>query len=80
LPWNGQFPPQIVQIMLQNYSKQSDVIYDPFLGSGTTLLEAGGQRSEAYGTDINLAAVSLSKIYELINHNGLQRKELTDRF
>jgi hypothetical protein len=32
-----------------------------------TLLEAGELKRQAYGTEINFAAVCLSKIYELIN-------------
>ncbi|MDR3153305.1 MAG: site-specific DNA-methyltransferase, partial [Deltaproteobacteria bacterium] len=80
LPWNGQFSPQLVQILLDHYSKSSDIIYDPFLGSGTTLLEAGEQHKEAYGTEINYAAVCLSKIYEFINYSHSQRLDIIKKF
>jgi hypothetical protein len=80
LPWNGQFSPQLVQVLLNSYSKRSDTIYDPFLGSGTTLLEAGALNRRAYGTEINYAAVCLSRIYELINYDFSYRVLLTNEF
>jgi len=80
LPWNGQFSPQLVQVLLNCYSKNTDVIYDPFLGSGTTLLEAGELNRQAYGTEINYAAVCLSKIYELINYDFPYRILLINEF
>jgi DNA modification methylase len=80
LPWNGQFSPQLVQILLNYYSKQTDTVFDPFLGSGTTLLEAGELKRQAYGTEINFAAVCLSKIYELINIDFPERIVLLNEF
>jgi len=80
LPWNGQFSPQLVQILLNSYSKHKDIIFDPFLGSGTTLLEAGGLKRKAYGTEINFAAICLSKIYELINVGTAERIVLLNEF
>ncbi|MDR0760165.1 MAG: site-specific DNA-methyltransferase, partial [Treponema sp.] len=80
MPWNGQFSPQLVQILLNYYSKQTDTVFDPFLGSGTTLLEAGELKRQAYGTEINFAAVCLSKIYELINVGFSERIVLLNEF
>lgn len=80
LPWNGQFSPQLIQVMLNYYSKDTNIVYDPFLGSGTTLLEAGELKREAYGTEINHAAVCLSKIYELINYDFPYRILLLNEF
>jgi DNA modification methylase len=80
LPWNGQFSPQLVQVLLNYFSKKSDVIYDPFLGSGTTLLEAGELNRTAFGTEINFAAICLSRIYELINYDFPYRMVLVNEF
>jgi DNA modification methylase len=80
LPWNGQFSPQLVQVLLNYYSKNTDIIYDPFLGSGTTLLEAGELNRKAYGTEINYAAVCLSRIYGLVNSDFPYRMVLVNEF
>jgi DNA modification methylase len=80
LPWNGQFSPQLLQVLMNYYSNKGDIIYDPFLGSGTTLLEAGELNREVYGTEINYAAVCLSRIYELINYDFAYRILLVNKF
>ncbi len=67
LKWNGQFSPQLVDTLLNTYANTGDVIFDPFLGSGTTLLEAGKRGLSAMGTEINPAACALARLYHLIN-------------
>jgi len=67
LAWNGQFSPQLVEILLHHYARESQHILDPFVGSGTVLLEAGLLGKQATGVEINPAAVALSRVYEFIN-------------
>lgn len=67
LRWNGQFSPQLVQVLIKNYATSQTILFDPFLGSGTILLEAGLMNIPASGTEINPAAIGLSKTYEFIN-------------
>ena len=67
LRWKGQFSPQLVQVFLDNYSDRDSIVFDPFLGSGTVLLEAGMARLKASGTEINPAAAILARTYHLIN-------------
>lgn len=67
LNWNGQFSPQLVEVLLNKYASRETVIFDPFLGSGTVLFEAGQSNLTAYGTEINPAAISLSQTYRFIN-------------
>lgn len=74
LRWNGQFSPQLVQVLLKNYATPKSVIFDPFLGSGTVLLEAGFSRISAYGTEINPAAIVLAQTYRFINVPIHQRR------
>jgi|GEM_PF-7017972 hypothetical protein len=33
LGWNGQFSPQLVEILIQHYATPNDVLFDPFLSS-----------------------------------------------
>ena len=39
-PYLGKFVPQLVEIFLRRYFAPGDCVYDPFRGSGTTLVEA----------------------------------------
>ena len=65
--WRGQFSPQLVQAFIDRYAKSNCTVLDPFLGSGTVLLEAGSAGLTAYGTEINPAAVALASAYQFIN-------------
>ncbi len=74
LQWNGQFSPQLIQALLHKYSKPNFTVFDPFLGSGTVLLEAGLLGLSASGTEINPAAVTLAQTYQFINIDPEKRK------
>ncbi|MEL6553321.1 MAG: DNA methyltransferase [Cyanobacteria bacterium J06621_11] len=65
--WRGQFSPQLIEQMLTNYASENSVVFDPFLGSGTVLFECALLGLESSGCEINPAAISFAKIYELIN-------------
>jgi hypothetical protein len=67
--WRGQFSPQLIEVILSAYCLPDSVVLDPFVGSGTVLLEAGILEIEAYGFEINPAAWILSKTYEFINNS-----------
>lgn len=65
--WRGQFSPQLIESLLKAYAQPNSKIFDPFLGSGTVLYEAGLLGLSAAGCEINPAAISFAKIYELLN-------------
>jgi DNA modification methylase len=72
--WRGQFSPQLIETILTYYCPSNSVILDPFVGSGTVLLEASYLSLEAYGFEINPAAYIMSNTYEFINDS--QKKEV----
>src|SRR3989337_2962092 len=39
-PYLGKFIPQLVEIFLRKYFKAGQTVLDPFVGSGTTLVQA----------------------------------------
>lgn len=47
--------PQIARRLIETYGKNAEVLFDPFMGSGTSLVEAKihSQFKKAYGIDIN---------------------------
>ncbi len=59
-PYMGKFIPQLVEIFLRKYSPT--LVYDPFCGSGTTLVEANALGVDAIGTDISIFNVMLSNV------------------
>jgi len=52
-PYPCKFVPQIPKQIISKYSKEGDLILDPFCGSGTTLTEASLLNRNAVGIDIN---------------------------
>ncbi len=61
-PYLGKFIPQLVEIFLRMYFKSGDTVYDPFCGSGTTLVEANALGIQAVGCDISSFNCLLSKV------------------
>lgn len=56
-----KFIPQLASRVIKEDSNVGDLICDPFVGSGTTLIEAIVNGRRAYGTDINPVSVLISK-------------------
>ncbi|MBU0628328.1 MAG: site-specific DNA-methyltransferase [Nanoarchaeota archaeon] len=56
--------PQVARRLIQMYGKDKEVLLDPFMGSGTALLEAKLHKNfkKAYGIDINPLALLISKV------------------
>src|SRR2546425_1031449 len=61
-PYLGKFIPQLVEVFLERYFVPGDCIYDPFVGSGTTLVEANVFGAEALGCDISAFNCLLSGV------------------
>lgn len=61
-PYPAKFIPQIPRAFIQSLSKPGETIYDPFLGSGTTAVEANILGRNAIGNDVNELAVLISKV------------------
>lgn len=59
-PYLGKYIPQMVEIFLRKYVPGR--VYDPFVGSGTTLVEANALAIEAYGTDVSVFNCLLSAV------------------
>ena len=58
----AKFIPQIASRIASDYTKEKDLILDPFGGCGTTLVEAKVMGRESVGTDINPVAVLITKV------------------
>jgi DNA modification methylase len=52
-PYLGKFIPQLVEVFLRRHFKPGECVYDPFVGSGTTLVEANAFGAATIGCDIS---------------------------
>ncbi len=57
----AKFIPRIVSRLLENYTKEGNLIVDPFGGCGTTLVESKISGRLSVGVDINPVAVLTTK-------------------
>ncbi len=75
-PYLGKFIPQLVEIFLRKY--RLHLVYDPFCGCGTTLVEANVLGIDSIGTDISAFNVLLSKVKTAEYDLKLAEAELRD--
>lgn len=57
----ARFSPMFARGIIENFTEPGDVVFDPFMGSGTSLVEAQAQGRHAIGTDISSLAVFIAK-------------------
>ncbi len=74
--WNGQFSPQFIEVMLNQYAEEEYRLYDPFVGSGTTLYECSRMGIEGIGVELNPSAYYMAKIYELSKFSIKDREDI----
>jgi len=58
----AKFPPQLPRNILKEFAKPGDIVLDPFVGSGTTLVEAVLVNVNSIGVDTNPLACLISKV------------------
>ncbi|HEX5467724.1 MAG TPA: DNA methyltransferase [Gaiellaceae bacterium] len=52
-PYLGKFVPQLAEVFLRRYAAPGRLVWDPFAGSGTTLVEANAFGARAAGCDVS---------------------------
>lgn len=57
----AKFIPQIVSRLVEKYTKEGDLVIDPFGGCGTTLVESKVMGRSSIGVDINPVAILITK-------------------
>jgi hypothetical protein len=69
------FKPQLPRFFIERLTQPGDLVYDPFMGRGTTLLEAVLLGRQAAGCDINpLSAILLGPRLEAPSIEQVQRR------
>ncbi len=52
-PYLGKFVPQLAEVFLRRYATPGQLVWDPFAGSGTTLVESNALGLRAAGCDLS---------------------------
>jgi len=55
--YHGNFIPQIPRQLILRYTKKNDIVFDPFVGSGTTAYEAESLNRNFIGIDIQKSLI-----------------------
>ncbi len=75
-PYPAKYPLSFALETIKAHSCLGDVVYDPFLGSGTSVLAASLLGRVGYGTDINPIAILVSRFKQL----QLSSEEITELY
>lgn len=55
------FPEELVSTILENFSKEDDIIYDPFMGTGTTAVVAKQLKRKFIGSEISQKYIDIAE-------------------
>ena len=61
-PYLGKFVPQLVEVFLGRHGRPGGLVWDPFSGSGTTLVEANAFGAPAAGCDVSAFNCLLARV------------------
>ena len=75
--WRGQFTPQFVDYLIDEFAAHASTIVDPFCGSGTVLLESASRGIAAYGSELHPAAYAMAKFSTLSSLSLQERLHLS---
>ena len=81
-PYPAKFTVDLALEYINKYTNEGDIVYDPFVGSGTTLLASSILRRRGYGTDINHIAILIAKgkLLHFSNKEFIHLKRFIDNF
>ena len=55
------FPEELVSTILENFSEEGDIVYDPFLGTGTTAVMAKQLKRKFIGSEISQKYIDIAE-------------------
>jgi len=77
-PYLGKFIPQLVEWFLARYFQPDDMILDPFMGSGTTLIQGNEMKMHTIGIDISLFSCLIARVKAAKYDIAKARSEILD--
>lgn len=61
-PYPARYIPELPRALISGLTRENETVYDPFMGIGTTLLEANRMGRNAIGNDVSELAVLISRV------------------
>lgn len=61
ISYRACFKPQLPRFFIARLTQPGEVVYDPFMGRGTTLIEAALMGRVPYGNDVNPLSITLAR-------------------
>ena len=58
----ARFSPRFVRTAIEEFSSPGDTVLDPYMGGGTTIVEAYANGRQAIGNDVNSLAVFVARV------------------
>src|SRR5215213_5736669 len=77
-PYLGKYIPQLVEWFLRRYFKPGDCLIDPFMGSGTTLVQANELGMYAIGIDVSKFNCLIARVKTACYNLPQAREEVLD--
>lgn len=74
--YRGNSPPQVPRNLILKYTKENDVVLDPFCGSGTTMIECKLLNRKGIGIDVNESALKLARSRLCFNYKTVYEPKL----
>ena len=59
--YRGNCPPQVPRNLILKYTREEDIVLDPFCGSGTSMIECKLLNRKGIGIDVNVESLKLAK-------------------
>ncbi len=77
-PYLGKFIPQLVEWFLARYFTEGEIILDPFMGSGTTLVQGNEMKMHTIGIDISEFNCRIARVKTAKYDVEKARREILD--
>ncbi len=72
-PYPARFPPQLVRWAIEKYTDEGEVVLDPMMGSGTTLVECALKKRKGVGIDID----PLARLISIVKTTPIEKRLLS---
>lgn len=74
--YRGNCPPQVPRNLILKYTREEDIVLDPFCGSGTSMIECKLLNRKGIGIDVNVESLKLAKDRLNFEYNTTYEPEL----